>query len=79
MKRANAGLSKRELQVLELTWEGLDARDIGTRLAIHHKTVEFHRSIIREKLGAGSMILAVRRALQDGLIQCPSRRGEGGV
>lgn len=62
-------LTKRELEVLQLTWEGLDAEEIAERLSIHRKTVDYHRSNIRQKLDAENMISAIRRALRAGLLQ----------
>ncbi len=65
----NVRLTKRELEIMELTWEGLSAKEIGQRLSISSKTVEFHRVHIRKKLGVDSMISALRYALRTGLIK----------
>jgi DNA-binding NarL/FixJ family response regulator len=54
-KAANPGeplssLAQRELQVFELTGQGLNTREIAARLSIGVKTVETYRHRIREKL-----------------------------
>jgi DNA-binding NarL/FixJ family response regulator len=45
-----SSLAERELQVFELTGQGLNTRDIAARLNIGVKTVETYRHRIREKL-----------------------------
>ena len=44
-------LSDRELQVFELTGDGLPTRAIASRLALSDKTVEAHKANIKKKLG----------------------------
>ena len=44
-------LAERELQVFELTGDGLSIREIAERLRIDAKTVETYRARIKEKLG----------------------------
>jgi DNA-binding CsgD family transcriptional regulator len=56
-------LSDRELQVFELIGEGLTVREIGDRLFISPKTVEFHRERLREKLGLPSSSVLSRHAI----------------
>jgi FixJ family two-component response regulator len=48
-------LSEREREVLNLILQGKQTRIIATELHISVKTVEFHRSRIREKLGITSL------------------------
>ncbi|MEP6809565.1 MAG: response regulator transcription factor [Chthoniobacterales bacterium] len=43
-------LTDRELEVLQLIGEGIEVRDIATKLRVSSKTVEAHRSHIKEKL-----------------------------
>lgn len=50
-----ASLSEREREVLEMVLEGIQTRVIANNLNIAIKTVEFHRSRIREKLGVTSL------------------------
>lgn len=59
------GLTRRELEVLKLTWDGLSAKEVAARLSISAKTVEFHRTQILKKLGARTMLAAIRQALRD--------------
>lgn len=37
-------LTKRQAQVMALSAEGLNAREIGEKLALSHRTIETHRS-----------------------------------
>jgi DNA-binding NarL/FixJ family response regulator len=55
-----AGLSDRELQVIELLAEGLSNRDIGQRLFISERTVGVHVSRILGKLGVRNRTEAAR-------------------
>lgn len=65
---ALAELSPREREVVRLTAEGYDARDIGERLYLSGKTVETYRRRAMEKLGLQSRAELVRYALQHGLL-----------
>jgi DNA-binding NarL/FixJ family response regulator len=47
-------LSDRELEVFQLIGRGRNNAAIGDELHISHKTVEAHRTRIREKLGIAS-------------------------
>ena len=44
-------LSGREMEVFELTGEGLEAKEIAARFSISPRTVDVHRANIRNKLG----------------------------
>jgi DNA-binding CsgD family transcriptional regulator len=67
--RANpALLTDRELGVLELLKEGLQNKEIGTRLFISAKTVDHHISAILFKLDVDSRTKAVREAVRRGII-----------
>jgi len=63
-------LSNRELEVFQLTGQGLDTIEVGERLRISHKTVETYKSRIKEKLGleSGSDLLfrAIRWVIENG-------------
>lgn len=48
----NAGLTDREVQVLDLAGQGLTNREIAARLSLSHHTIARHLSNSRDKLGA---------------------------
>lgn len=62
------GLSKRELQVLELVSQGLTNPQIGVTLGISPKTVARHRERIMSKLDIHSRAELVKFAIRTGLI-----------
>jgi NarL family two-component system response regulator LiaR len=59
-------LSSMELQVLELGARGLSNKEIGDKLSVSERTVQSHFTTIFQKLGVGSRIEAVLRALKEG-------------
>lgn len=63
-----AGLTGRQQEVLRLLAEGLTTTEIGQRLGISTKTVEFHRHGIRQELGLTSPAALVRFAVAAGVI-----------
>ena len=62
------GLSRREIQVLELVAEGCTNTVIGDELGISHKTVARHRERIMHKLNLHSCAELTRFAIRTGLI-----------
>jgi DNA-binding CsgD family transcriptional regulator len=62
------GLSKRELEVLELMAAGLSNQDIASRLFVSVNTVKTHSSRLFEKLDVKSRTQAVEKAKRSGLI-----------
>jgi len=62
------GLSRREIQVLELVAEGCTNNVIGDELGISHKTVARHRERIMHKLNLHSCAELTRFAIRTGLI-----------
>ena len=62
-------LTLREIEILELIYQGLRNNDIAGRLAISPRTVEVHVSNIVSKLGAASRTDAVRIAVEENLIR----------
>lgn len=65
---ANAALSARELEVLQLLGQGKSNRDVAHQLAITEATVKGHVTNILTKLGADDRTQAVITALKRGLI-----------
>ncbi|MCI7777144.1 MAG: response regulator transcription factor, partial [Prevotellaceae bacterium] len=59
-------LSKREVEVIELTARGLPAAEMAVRLGISANTIEFHRRRIMQKLGVANAAEMVRRAAELG-------------
>ncbi|HVK39230.1 MAG TPA: helix-turn-helix transcriptional regulator, partial [Candidatus Kapabacteria bacterium] len=57
-------LSDRELEVFELIGLGKSTGEIAAALVISPKTVETHRTKIRDKLGVGSGRELMRHAVQ---------------
>lgn len=64
-----AKLSDREMEVLQLTRQGLKTEDIAERLEISHGTARNYLSSIYEKLKVKNKTGAVTRALELGLLQ----------
>jgi NarL family two-component system response regulator LiaR len=62
------GLTRRELQILELIASGLSNREIAERLFVSENTVKTHSSRIFDKLDAKRRTQAVQRAKEAGLI-----------
>lgn len=61
-------LTKREIQILKLICEGYSNTQIGSLLEISHRTVDTHRTNIRNKLGVNSLAGMIRYALKSGII-----------
>jgi DNA-binding NarL/FixJ family response regulator len=65
---ANESLTPRELEVLQLLRQGRTNKAIAATLNISERTVKFHVSALLGKLGAGNRTEAVRRAIEQGMI-----------
>jgi len=63
------GLTRRELEILELMVTGLSNPDIAEKLFVSRSTIKFHVSNILMKLGAATRTEAVAIALQRKLVQ----------
>ncbi|HXV96428.1 MAG TPA: AAA family ATPase [Gaiellaceae bacterium] len=59
-----AGLTARQLEVLELLAEGLTNTEIAERLVVSPRTAEHHVAAVLRKLGAATRRAAVRRAAE---------------
>lgn len=68
-KENPAGLTNRQVEVLELMAKGLGNNEIGEHLFISTRTVDHHVSTILSKLDAHTRAEAVSLALQRGLIK----------
>jgi len=64
---ADASLSPREREVLQLLAEGLTSGEIGKRLFVATSTVETHRRNIMRKLGIHSVADLTKYAIREGL------------
>ena len=62
-------LTTRQRQIVTLIADDLTAKEIGNRMGISAKTVEFHRTLIRQRLGVTGTAGIVRYAIRAGLIQ----------
>ncbi|MDT2005734.1 response regulator transcription factor [Rhodococcus opacus] len=60
-------LTAREREILALVLEGLPSKNIAKELGISVKTVDVHRTRIKEKTGAESIAVLVRDILQAGI------------
>ena len=68
-KQAISSLTERELEVLSLLAEGLEAQEIAARLHISGKTERNHVAKILFKLGVHSRLQAVLFAGRHGLVE----------
>lgn len=66
--RSDGGLTKREMQVLELVADGLPNREVAKGLHISENTVKNHMRSVHEKLGVKTRTEAVVKAARDGLL-----------
>ncbi|BAH50818.1 response regulator transcription factor [Rhodococcus opacus] len=60
-------LTVREREILALVLDGLPSKNIAKELGISVKTVDVHRTRIKEKTGADSIAVLVRDILQAGI------------
>ena len=62
------GITKRELEILELMAQGLSNREIAEKLFVSENTVKTHSSRVFDKLGAKRRTQAVQIGKEMGLI-----------
>ncbi len=67
-RRADFGITKRELEILELMAAGLSNREIAERIYVSENTVKTHSSRLFEKLNARRRTQAVQIGKSYGLI-----------
>jgi DNA-binding NarL/FixJ family response regulator len=68
-KKRNAGLSAREVEVLQLIAEGKANKETASELGISIKTVEKHRQHLMDKLGIHDTAGLTRYAVSAGIIE----------
>jgi two-component system, NarL family, response regulator LiaR len=66
--RQRLGITRRELEILELVARGLSNREIGETLFVSENTVKTHCSRAFDKLGARRRTQAVQRSKELGLL-----------
>ena len=66
--RERLGITRRELEILELVARGLSNREIGEALFVSENTVKTHCSRAFDKLGARRRTEAVQRSKELGLL-----------
>jgi non-specific serine/threonine protein kinase len=67
-REGSAGLTAREVEIVQLVADGLSNADIADRLCVSVRTVHAHLRSIYSKLGVGSRTGAVRRASELGIV-----------
>ena len=60
---------EREREILQLLYDGLTSKQIGTKLFISCRTVEDYRQQLMEKAGTHNVVSLIRFGLQNGLIK----------
>jgi DNA-binding CsgD family transcriptional regulator len=66
-------LSAREIEVLQLSSDGLSDKQVADRLFISIRTVRCHLDNIREKIGVDTTHKAYIEAIKNGDVLCPCR------
>ncbi|MCC7054415.1 MAG: response regulator transcription factor [Gemmatimonadaceae bacterium] len=67
-RRESLGITKRELEILELMAAGLSNKEIADRIFVSENTVKTHSGRLFEKLGARRRTQAVKAGQSAGLI-----------
>ena len=67
-KRTDLGITRRELEVLELIAQGMSNREIAGKLFVSENTVKTHSSRVFDKLGARRRTQAVQLGKEFGLL-----------
>jgi DNA-binding CsgD family transcriptional regulator len=67
-KRKDLGITRRELDILELIAQGMSNREIAEKLFVSENTVKTHSSRVFDKLGAKRRTQAVQLGKQFGLL-----------
>jgi NarL family two-component system response regulator LiaR len=67
-KREGLGITRRELEILELIAQGMSNREIAAKLYVSENTVKTHSSRVFDKIGAKRRTQAVQLGKQLGLL-----------
>jgi DNA-binding CsgD family transcriptional regulator len=67
-KRENLGITRRELEILELIAQGMSNREIADKLFVSENTIKTHSSRVFDKLGAKRRTQAVQLGKEMGLL-----------
>jgi ATP/maltotriose-dependent transcriptional regulator MalT len=67
-KQEDLGITRRELEVLELIAQGMSNREIAGKLYVSENTVKTHSSRVFDKLGARRRTQAVQLGKEFGLL-----------
>ena len=67
-KREDLGITRRELDILELIAQGMSNREIAEKLFVSENTVKTHSSRVFDKLGAKRRTQAVQLGKEFGLL-----------
>lgn len=67
-KREDLGITRRELEILELIAQGMSNREIAEKLFVSENTVKTHSSRVFDKLGARRRTQAVQLGKELGLL-----------
>lgn len=67
-KREDLGITRRELEILELIAQGMSNREIAGKLCVSENTVKTHSSRVFDKLGAKRRTQAVQVGKEFGLL-----------
>ena len=65
---SNLGLTKRELEVLRLSTDGLTVKEIANKLCISDRTVGNHRAHIFDKMEVSNISEMISKASKYGII-----------
>lgn len=63
----SADLTEREKEIVKFVCEGLKSDEIATRLDIHRRTVDTHRSNIYQKLNLNHLSQLINYAIEHGI------------
>jgi len=63
--QTSKAITTRELEILALIGEGLASKEVGQRLFVTKRTIDFHLSNIYRKLNVQNRLMALRAIRED--------------